>query len=54
MAIDPELAIIEYYGPLVRVGIEGKWVEFIMRPEGPKRKKPLLDLIEEMDKARTQ
>lgn len=52
--IDPELAIIEFYGPVIRIGIEGKWVEFILRPEGKRpSRKQLRALIEEMDRERT-
>ena len=45
--------IIERYGPVIRIGIEGKWVEFIQA--GPERlsKKDLLDIIEEIDKQKT-
>jgi hypothetical protein len=54
MTFDPKFAMIEYYGPLVRIGVFGKWVEFIKRPPGPKNKKAMLELIEEMDRERTQ
>ncbi len=51
--MDRNLAIIERYGPLIRIGVEGKWVEFIQF-KGPKPKRAeLLALIEKMDRERT-
>ena len=38
-------AIIEFYGPVIRIGIVGKWVHFITREKRPTRKE-LLMLIE--------
>jgi len=47
-------ARIEFYGPVIRIGLEGKWVEWIARPEGPKpKRKKLLALIRQMDQERT-
>jgi hypothetical protein len=54
MSFEPSTAIIEYYGPLIRVGIEGKWVEFIARPKVRPPRKELLELIEQMGRERTQ
>ena len=46
--------IIEFYGPVIRIGLEGKWVEFIARPDKRPSRKELLALIEQMDRERTQ
>jgi hypothetical protein len=50
---DQKTAIIEFYGPLIRIGIEGKWIEFIQRPEKKPTRKELLALIEQMDMEKT-
>jgi hypothetical protein len=52
--ITEDEAIIEYYGPdFARIGVEGKWVEFIRREPGM-TKKDLLELINEMNRTKTQ
>ena len=47
--------IIDFWGPIIRVGLEGKWVEFVVNPDYPKNppRKEILALIHEMDKGRT-
>lgn len=54
MAFDPKNAMIERYGPVVRIGVEFKWVEFIQQKDPKYTRKELLAIIEEMDKERTQ
>jgi hypothetical protein len=47
--------IIEFYGNLIRVGKEGKWVDVIAKPPGMRpSKRELIALIEKMDRERTQ
>ena len=44
--------IIDFWGPVVRIGLEGKWVQVIKRDPSMTRK-TLLALIHAMDKQRT-
>jgi len=54
MAFEHGAIILEHYGDLIRIGKEGKWVEFIKRQDPPLSRRELLALIEKMDKERTQ
>jgi hypothetical protein len=49
----PDAYMIEYYGPAVRIGVEGKWVEFVMR-DYSLSKRDYADIITDMDRLRTQ
>jgi hypothetical protein len=46
--------IIEFYGPTLRYGVEGKWVNWIVLPNGRPKRREVLALIAEEDKRRTQ
>jgi hypothetical protein len=46
--------IIEFYGPTLRYGVEGKWVNWIELPNGRPTRREVLALIAEEDKRRTQ
>jgi len=46
--------IIEFYGPTLRYGVEGKWVNWIELPDGRPTRREVLALIAEEDKRRTQ
>jgi hypothetical protein len=39
MKIEIGAPIIEFYGPVMRLGIEGKWVEFLDRGDPPMTRK---------------
>lgn len=54
MAFEYGAIILEHYGPLIRIGKEGKWVEFIQDDDPPLKREDIIELIEQMDKTRTQ
>jgi hypothetical protein len=43
--MDKDDAVIEFYGPVIRIGVVGKWVQFIKRPEKRPTRKELLALL---------
>ena len=51
--MDKNDAIIEFYGPVIRIGVVGKWVWFMKRPKQRPTRKELLMLIEQIDSQET-
>ena len=59
MTVPKELMMIEFYGPTVRFGVEGRWVAWVeykdLFEDGHKpTRKEMREIIEEQDRLRTQ